>query len=218
MNAEWSQKNKTMQQALKKATFADGIRELLELREMLMQEMISWKETLSRTDFDAIPYLNAEGYHSKTVAYSIWHVFRIEDIVVNTLIRKQEEVLFTQGFLEKTQSPVITTGNELVKEEIAEFSQKLDLDGLYAYARAVREETDAWLKTIAYSDLKCSFDETDRERIRNLRVVSTDENAAWLIDYWCGKDIKGLLKMPLSRHWIMHVEAAIRIIQRIKKN
>lgn len=34
------------------------------------------------------PYLNAEGDYSKTIAYSLWHIFRIEDIVVNSLIRR----------------------------------------------------------------------------------------------------------------------------------
>ena len=41
--------------------------------------------------------------------------------------------------------------------------------------------------------------------------VSTDEDAVWLIDYWCDKDIGGLIRMPFSRHWIMHIEARCRI-------
>lgn len=48
--------------------------------------------------------------------------------------------------------------------------------------------------------------------------MSEDENAYWLIDYWCGKNIKGLIQMPFSRHWIMHVEACIRIKDRIVTN
>ena len=60
-----------------------------------------------------------------------------------------------------------------------------------------------------------AFDDEDKERIRKLDVVSNDEDAIWLIDYWCSKDIKGLIKMPLSRHWIMHIEAANRIKEKI---
>jgi len=37
----------------------------------------------------------------------------------------------------------------------------------------------------------------------------------WLIDYWCGKDIRGLIQMPFSRHWIMHIEASLRIKNKI---
>lgn len=218
MNQQWSEQNKNMQKLLQKATFSDGIAELISLRGSLMEEMLSWKGALNRTDFDAMPFLNAEGYHSKNIAYSIWHIFRIEDIVVNTLIRSREEVLFSGGYLAKTNSPIITTGNELGKEEISSFSRELNLDGLYQYVCAVKEDTDEWLRGLEYADLKQKFTDADRERIKALSVVSEAESAAWLIDYWCGKDVKGLLKMPLSRHWIMHIEAAIRIMRKLKKS
>lgn len=217
MNQQWSEQNKKMQQLLQKAAFSDGIAELISLRGSLMEEMLSWRN-LDREDFDAMPFMNAEGYHSKTIAYSIWHIFRIEDIVVNTLIRGREEVLFSGGYLAKTNSPIITTGNELEKDEIAAFSKELNLDGLYQYIRTVQEDTDAWLRSLEYADLKRKFEDADRERIKALAVVSEAESAVWLIDYWCGKDVKGLLKMPLSRHWIMHIEAANRIRNKIRKN
>ena len=142
---------------------------------------------------------------------------RIEDIVVNTLILNCDEILFTNQYLKKINAPIITTGNELVKEEIAEFSKRLDLDALYEYAEAVRQKTDAWLLSVSYDDLNTRFSDGDKNRIRNCNVVSTAEEAEWLIDYWCNKDVKGLLKMPLSRHWIMHIEAAGRIMSKLKQ-
>ena len=111
MNREWSDKNKLAQSKLKKATFYDGINEFLKLREMLMQEMLSWKKLLSSDDYCAIPFINAYGYHSKTVAYSIWHIIRIEDIVVNSLIRRKKEVLYENNFDKKIGADIITTGN-----------------------------------------------------------------------------------------------------------
>ena len=42
-------------------------------------------------------------------------------------------------------------------------------------------------------------------------------NAAWLVDYWCGKDFRRLVQMPFSRHWIMHIEAALRIAGKLRK-
>lgn len=216
MNKEWSEQNKKVQSLLKKNTFAEGIEALLELRDRLMQEVLSWK-SLSKNDFCAIPYLNVDGYHSKTIAYSLWHIFRIEDIVVHSLINKDEEVLFSGSFQKKMNSPIITTGNELKGMEIAEFSKKLEIDVLYEYIQAVKESTDTWLKTLDYSDLKTKFDDKDREMLKKLQVVSEDENAIWLIAYWCNKDIKGLLQMPLSRHWIMHIEASLRIMKGISK-
>ena len=217
MNRGWSEKNKQMQALLKKATLKEGIAELLSLRKLLMDEMLSWRSELTTEDYSKMPYMNANGYHSKTIAYSIWHIMRIEDIVVNTLILNCDEILFTNQYLKKINAPIITTGNELVKEEIAEFSKRLDLDALYEYAEAVRQKTDAWLLTISYDDLNTRFSVDDKNRIRNCNVVSTAEEAEWLIDYWCNKDVKGLLKMPLSRHWIMHIEAAGRIMSKLKQ-
>ena len=217
MNRGWAEKNKQMQALLKKATLKEGIAELLSLRKLLMDEMLSWRSELTTEYYSKMPYMNANGYHSKTIAYSIWHIMRIEDIVVNTLILNCDEILFTNQYLKKINAPIITTGNELVKEEIAEFSKRLDLDALYEYAEAVRQKTDAWLLTISYDDLNTRFSEEDKKRIRNCNVVSTAEEAEWLIDYWCNKDVKGLLKMPLSRHWIMHIEAAGRIMSKLKQ-
>lgn len=73
------------------------------------------------------------------------------------------------------------------------------------------------LKQFIFDDLKTKYNEQDKEAIRNLDVVSEDENADWLIDYWCNKDLKGLIQMPFSRHWIMHIEASLCIKNRVCK-
>jgi len=215
MNKEWSEIQKSIQKQLNKASFPEGIRLLLNLREILMQEVLSWKEELKEEDYYAIPFINANGYHSKTIAYSLWHIFRIEDIVVHTLIKNDRQVFFDGYYQKKINTPIITTGNELVKSQIAEFSKRLNVDALYEYIKAVKESTDEWLKSIDFADLKRRFNDSDKNRIRKLHVVSMDGRASWLVDYWCDKDIKGLLLMPLSRHWIMHIEAGIRIKDKI---
>ena len=216
MNKEWSELNKTMQQQIrKKDTFFQGVETLLQLRKELMEQMLSFKETLPDEAFSAMPYMNANGYHNKTIAYSLWHIFRIEDIVVHTLIRKDEQVFFAGDYEKKMHAPIITTGNELVKEKIADFSGKLDISALYDYIASVDASTKAMLKELTWTDLKTKMTEEDKENICKLHVVSEDENAVRLIDYWCSKDIQGLIQMPLSRHWIMHVEAARRIADKL---
>ena len=134
MNKEWSDLNKTMQtQIKKKDTYEDGIGTLFDLRNRLMETLISFNDELCREDFDAIPFINADGYHSKTIAYSIWHIFRIEDIVAHTLINEDEQVFFADNYQERINSSIITTGNELVKQQIADFSGQLNLQEHYSY-------------------------------------------------------------------------------------
>ena len=99
MNKDWSELNKTMQMQLKKKdTFDEGIASLFELRGQLWNTILTYKSELKREDFDSIPFINADGYHSKTIAYSLWHIFRIEDIVAHSLIAGDEQVFFAKGY------------------------------------------------------------------------------------------------------------------------
>ena len=218
MNKEWSELNKTMQaQIKKKDMYSDGISTLFELRNKLMQTIISFKNDLSIEDFNAIPFINADGYHSKTIAYSLWHIFRIEDIVAHTLINGDEQIFFSGIYKERIKSPIITTGNEIVKNDIADFSKQLDINELYSYISEVKESTEKILRELPYQLLKQGISAERREILQKMNVVSSDENAAWLVDYWCGKDIRCLIQMPFSRHWIMHIEASLRIESKIHK-
>lgn len=219
MNAEWADLNKKMHiQIRKKNTFAEGIDTSLELRKKMMKQTMDFKELLNREDFNAMPFINAKGYHNKTIAYSLYHIFRIEDIVSNSLIKKREQIFFKDNYRERMKSPIITTGNELVKQEISIFSSKLNLDELYNYISDVDISSTQLLKELSYEDLKIKMTEQDKELIKSLDVVSNDDNAVWLIDYWCDKNIQGLIQMPFSRHWIMHIEASNRIKNKLYKS
>ena len=212
MNKEWSELNKTMQMQIKKKdTFELGVKTLLILREALMKQIMQFRNELSIDDYSAMPYINAKGYHNKTIAYSLWHIFRIEDIVMHTLICGDEQIFFKENYDSRINSPIITTGNELVKEEIGEFSKKLSIEELYNYIVDVDRATTQILLKLNYNDMKDKISSDRRKQLEFLNVVSNHENANWLIDYWCSKDIRGLIQMPFSRHWIMHVEACIRI-------
>lgn len=217
MNSNWSELNKQMQLMLKKRdTYKDGVAALCELREDLFRTLTEIRQDLPEKSLSAMPCPKAKGYHNKTVAYSIWHIFRIEDIVANTIIANSEQILFSGDYLSKTRSNIITTGNELTGEEIVSFSESLDIDALYEYAKAVRESTEKLLGSLAFDELKIKVSQEAKQRVIQSECVSSHENAVWLIDYWCGKDIRGLVQMPFSRHWIMHTEAILRIADKLK--
>lgn len=212
MNAEWSEMNKTMQQQIRKRdSFPDGLETLFRLRGALMEQILQFREELSPVDFSAMPFMNGKGYHNKTIAYSLWHIFRIEDIVAHSLIADDEQIFFRGDYQKRIGSSIITTGNELVKEEIGVFSQKLSLEELYHYITEVKAVSEELIRTLTYDDMKRTIPDEKRACLKNMGVVSEDDNASWLIDYWCGKDVRGLLQMPFSRHWIMHVEACLKI-------
>ena len=218
MDKNWAEMNKTMQALLsKESTYNDAMRKLAELRENLFAQITQIVDTFPEEAFSLMPFAGADGYHSKTLAYSIWHIFRIEDIVAHEMIAEDRQVLFAQGFDRTVRSPIITTGNELSGNGIAEFSKKLDVKELYRYAKAVMESTHQILDRLPYSALKRRFGEEMAAKLQTTGCVSKDESANWLIAYWCEKDIRGLIRMPFSRHWIMHIEAMRRIKNRLCK-
>ena len=143
---------------------------------------------------------------------------RIEDIVAHEMIAEDEQILFKNGYLDKIHPTIITTGNELIGEEITAFSSQLDRWQLYDYAKDVLESTNKILLSLEYKDIKRKFGDSFKEKLKASKCISEEENAIWLIDYWCGKDVKGLIRMPFSRHHIMHVEAMCRIKNKLCKD
>ncbi len=218
MNKEWSELNKTMQSCLKgEENFRQGLTLLFELRHQLADTLKSFLSDLSRDDFNAMPFINSNGYHNKTIAYSVWHIFRIEDIVANTLITNDDQIFFKKDYQRLINAPITTTGNELAKQQISDFSKQLNLDALYSYAFEVQESTEDIINSLSFKDLRNKIPLAQKHKLIGLNVVSQDPNSNWLIDYWCRKDIRGLIQMPFSRHWIMHTEAALRIADKLHR-
>lgn len=210
MNKLWSEKNKEVQILIsKETTFNDGIKALISLRNILFEQITQVISELSNDDFSKMPFKNAKGYHNKTIGYSIWHIFRIEDVVAHEMIEENSQILFSNDYIKRINTPIITTGNELKGDEISYFSKKLNLKELYNYAKEVMESTNDIIRKLEYKDLKKKYAEYYKEKLINSKCV--DSNEEWLVDYWCSKNIKGLIQMPFSRHWIMHIEAINRI-------
>lgn len=218
MNKTWSEKNKEMQTLIKKeVTFAEGIKTLEELRNSIFEEILSFKTRLSREDYNEMPFINANGYHNLSVAFSLWHIFRIEDIVLHTMIKNDKEIFFLGDYKQRISSPIITTGNELEGLQIKEFSEKLNIDELFNYILEVKKSSDDYFSKLKYYEIKRKMTEVEKSNVKELSVVSENGDAVWLIDYWGSKDIKGLIQMPFSRHWIMHIDACSRIIKKLGK-
>lgn len=143
MDHEWSEMNRDMQQLIRKqGTFKEGICALLALRNSIFEQITQIVSAYPAAAFSLMPFPGAQGYHSKTLAYSIWHIFRIEDIVAHELIAGDTQIFFRDNWQHKIGADIITTGNELVGEEIVHFSDSLNVSMLYQYVNAVKESTE----------------------------------------------------------------------------
>lgn len=211
MDKNWSEKNKQMQALIgKEATFKDGIKLLVELRDMLFEQITQIVNEYPDEAFSKLVI-------GRTMAFSIWHTFRIEDIVAHELIAGEEQVFFKGDWQSKIGSKIITTANELNGDEFVEFSKSLNIRELYNYAVAVKKSSGEIFERLEFADLKRRFGDVDEKRLLEGGCVSHEDDSVWLIDYWCRKNVLGLLKMPFSRHWIMHVEEMQRIKNKLCK-
>ena len=145
------------------------------------------------------------------------------DVVMNLVLasctKTQVKIIKSRsnGMSDEEIAEELEMSVELVKDEIAVFSKQLNLKELYSYISDVKKSTEKILKDLSFEESKINIPAEKKDYLKSLKVVSEDEEAVWLIDYWCDKDIRGLIQMPFSRHWIMHTEACLRIKDKITK-
>ena len=110
---------------------------------------------------------------------------------------------------------VITTANEMNDELMIEFSKDLNPDELFSYAKEVKNVSQKVLSNLTFKQAKEKVSEQQKQKLLMQNVVSRNPEAFWLVDYWCKKNIRELLQMPFSRHWIMHIEACEAICKKL---
>ena len=217
MDKNYSERHKVILSQLKKElSFYDGIKNLIDLREDLFSNHIEkYFSNLSKDDFCKIPFANSTGNKDATISWSIYHVFRIEDIICHNFISNDEQIFFAQNYQKKMNCSVITTANEMNDEQMVAFSKEIKLEELFSYAKEVKNVSQKVLSNLTFKQAKEKVSEQQKQKLLMQNVVSRNPEAFWLVDYWCKKNIRELLQMPFSRHWIMHIEACEAICKKL---
>lgn len=217
MDKNYSERHKVILSQLKKElSFYDGIKNLIDLREdLFLNHVEKYFSRLSKDDFCKIPFAGSTGNKDATISWSIYHVFRIEDIICHNFISNDEQIFFAQNYQKKMNCSVITTANEMNDEQMIEFSKDLNPEELFSYAKEVKNVSQKVLSNLTFKQAKEKVSEQQKQKLLMQNVVSTNPEAFWLVDYWCKKNIRELLQMPFSRHWIMHIEACEAICKKL---
>ena len=107
------------------------------------------------------------------------------------------------------------SGNEMEEEEVAELSSCIDIDALLLYRLAVGRRTREIIKSLQPGQFN---QKVKAVRLRKLMEQgAVKEKAKWLIDYWGGKTIAGLVLMPATRHNFVHLNRSLRIKNKYQK-
>jgi len=150
----------------------------------------------------------------ETVAWILWHLARIEDVTMNMLVSGAEQI-FDEHWRKRICSPVCDTGNSMDDDAIMIFSHSVDTEQLILYRNAVAERTRDIVTSLMAEDIRRRVSQADISRLRQSGAVTEDEETVWLLDFWGGKDVAGLLLMPPPRHAMMHLNSCARIRQLI---
>lgn len=164
--------------------------------------------------FRAYPVRTSVTHNS--IAWHLWHCARIEDVTMNVLISGQEQLLHSEDYASKLQTRFIHTGNGMDEGEIAELSSSISIDALSDYRLAVAERTRSIIPALSPAELK---DKVSPERIRQVSAQgAVKASEQWLLDYWGGKSLAGLVLMPATRHNFLHLNKAMHVKLKLQKS
>jgi len=197
----------------RKKTFEASIKEFLEFRDELYDIYQYIFDNSSDKDYEVMPLST-----DKTIAYYIYHLTRIEDITLHTLIMDEEQIFHSNHYQKKLGIGISTTGNELNEHQIIDFSKQIDIKVLKVYVKEVYQRTNEVISQMSYKEIRTKVSEDRKNKLVDLGSVSKDESAFWLVDYWCKKDYLGLVKMPFTSHQFLHLWGCLRILTKLSKS
>lgn len=145
-----------------------------------------------------------------TIAWNLWHITRIEDVAANMLIADDIQILDNE-WLCRLNATIRDTGNAMTAEAIAEFSNNLVMKEMRNYRIAVGKKTRKTIGHLEVNDLKTKVKSSQLERVIDEGGLLDIPGSRWLADFWGRKTLAGILLMPITRHQIVHLNAAFKI-------
>ncbi len=147
-----------------------------------------------------------------TIARNMWHTTRIEDLTMNILVAGDMQILKTDNWIKKLNCIVEDPGNAMTDDEVIEFSKHINMNALRNYRMAVDVRTRKIISSLSLPDLKRKMEKLRLQKILDEGGVLDVEGANWLIDFWGKKTVAGILLMPATRHNLVHINQAKRIM------
>lgn len=167
---------------------------------------------LADKDYSVMPTEN-----DKSMAYHLWHIARIEDLVGNLLIAESPQI-FNDEWADKLNVSVKDTGNAMMYHQIIEFSEQINKQELINYRNAVGTQTRKTLKSLTPADLKRKPKAECLEQIVIEGGLLEHKGSLWLKDFWGKHTVAGLILLPITRHHMMHLPDCLVIKQYIESN
>jgi hypothetical protein len=150
-----------------------------------------------------------------TIAWSLWHLARIEDMTMNVLLAGQDQVFEREGWADRLHSPLRDSGNEITPEKLLDLSQQVDWQAMRAYRSAVGASTRKVVEALSFADLKRKTPPEHLAKILAEGAINPDSTG--VLAYWAGLTGKGLLLMPPTRHNFHHLNECLTLKRKAQK-
>ncbi len=201
---------------LKSDKFDEAIELCLNQHEMVHSSEVSQRNITTFEDelwqgLDEATFRAMSESDNCTIAWSIWHSTRIEDITMNILVADAAQVISNGQWIPKMNNVTCDTGNAMTPEEIVHFSNNINMNELRKYRIAVGKRTREIIKDFKPEDLKRKIEKNRLKRVIDEGAVLDVDGANWLIDFWGRKNTAGILLMPVTRHHMVHLNESLRI-------
>lgn len=216
--SDWNIQQKKLKELISKKETFDSAKELYlsmhkylhfsDIDDTLMNQL--WK-SLNTKDFSIMPTAR-----DVTIAWNIWHITRIEDLTINMLLNKSNQI-FNNKWKENLNVEFTDTGNAMTDDEIMELSRNMNIEVLKEYRKTVGSQTQNILSKLVFEDMKRKMESKNIERILEEGGVTNHPDSIWLLDFWGRKNVAGIILMPGTRHQIGHINDCINLKEKIDK-
>lgn len=171
--------------------------------------------------FDGISEAALRAYPTTTtgtknsIVWHLWHITRIEDLVLNLLVANTEQVLDEGNWTSKMNLSFCDTGNGMSGDEVAQLSRTMDIQALIAYRAEVGLRTRVIVSDLDAEQMKQKVTPNSLNRI--LEKQALKPGGEWLLDYWGRKKASGFLLGPATRHNFIHLNKSMRIKEKLMR-
>ncbi len=107
-----------------------------------------------------------------SIAWILWHLTRVEDAGLNRFVVDGSQVLDDGSWMEKMNLPIRHNGGDMNFAEVDDLSQRINLQALQEYSKAVKLRTREIVSQLTYDSLDSVMEEG------YLRVILFDEGLA----------------------------------------
>jgi hypothetical protein len=149
-----------------------------------------------------------------SIAWILFHLSRIEDIVMNILVAGTPQLFTSEDWAKKMNVSIIHSANKMDDSGVARLSANIDIKALRDYRTTVARRTREIVKKLQAKDFKQKVDPCRIEIV--LREGAVSHEATEITNYWSKKTIAGLLLMPPTRHCILHLNEAMMIKEKMR--